>query len=109
LEIWRSSAASPIFNAFSPDAKVPHLIADIRIGECFVLIMFNQLRMNLRRPIVLFPEIFDEDSLLPGDGRRREDVQELFSSRNFISDEDWPVDFHITLATTRDLSRVAEK
>jgi hypothetical protein len=35
-------------------------------------------------------------------GKHTEDVQELLFSSNFISDEDWPVDFHMTLATTRD-------
>jgi hypothetical protein len=59
--------------------KLPHPIAEITIEECFVLIMFNQLRMNLRRPMTLFPEIFDEDSLLHGHGKRMEDVEELFS------------------------------
>jgi hypothetical protein len=61
--------------------------------------------MNLRRPMTLFPEIFDEDSLLHGygDGKHREDVSELLSSSDFVSNEDWPLDFHITLATTQDL------
>jgi len=36
--------------------------------------MFNQLGMNLRRLMTLFPEIFDEDSLLHGYGKRTEDV-----------------------------------
>jgi hypothetical protein len=35
-------------------------------------------------------------------GKHTEDVQELLFSSDFISDEDWPVDFHMTLATTRD-------
>jgi hypothetical protein len=51
--------------------------------------MFNQLRMNLRRNITFPPAIFD-------------DAQELLSSSYFISDEDGPWDFDLTLATTRD-------
>jgi hypothetical protein len=66
--------------------------------------MFNQLGMNLRGLLTLsaFPELFDADSLLHGYGyrKRTEDVEELFSSSDFISEEDRPADFHMTLATT---------
>jgi hypothetical protein len=102
FEIWPSSAASRIFNAFSSHAKLRHSIADIRIRERFVSIMFNQLRMNSRRPMTIFSEIFDEDSLRDGYGKRRtEDLQELLPSGYFISDEDRPADFQLRLATTR--------
>jgi hypothetical protein len=37
--------------------------------------MFNQLRMNLRPPMSLFPEIFDGDPLLDGHGKRLENVR----------------------------------
>jgi hypothetical protein len=103
LEIWASSAASRIFNAFSLHAKLLHSIADIRIGECLVPMMFNQLRMNLRQLMALFPEIADEASQLHGSGKRVEDLEQLLLSSYFISYEDWPVDFHLALATTREL------
>jgi hypothetical protein len=67
-------------------------------------IMFNQVRMNLPRPMTLFPEIFDENSLLPGPGKHKEAVEELLASSYCILDEDWLLDFHMTLGTTRDLS-----
>jgi hypothetical protein len=100
LEIWRFSVAPRIFNAFSPYAKLPHPIADIRIGECLVARMFNQLRMNLRRPLTVFLEMFDQDSLLHGYGKRPKGVEELLSVSNFISSKDCPVAFHMTMATT---------
>jgi hypothetical protein len=55
--------------------------------------------------MALFPEMFDEDSLLHrhGYGKPTEDVSELFSSSDFISEEDWPLECHMALATTRDL------
>jgi hypothetical protein len=59
--------------------------------------------MDLRRVMTLFPEIFDKESLLHGygHGKRVEDVQELSSASSyFISDDDWPLNFHRTLATT---------
>jgi hypothetical protein len=76
LEIWRSSAGSLIFISFSPHAKLPHPITYITIRECLVSIMFNQLRIDLRRPMTLFPETFDKGSLLHGFGygKRTEDV-----------------------------------
>jgi hypothetical protein len=79
LEIWWFFAASRIFNTFSPHAKLPHPIAHIRleydrIGKCFVPRMFNQLKMNLRRPMALFSETFDEDSLLHGYRKHTQDV-----------------------------------
>jgi hypothetical protein len=36
--------------------------------------MFNQLKINLRRPMTVFPGIFNEDCLLHGYGQRREEV-----------------------------------
>jgi hypothetical protein len=100
LEIWRSSAASRIFNVISPDTKLPHSRAEIRRGEGLVPRIFNQLGMNFRRPMTLFPQIFDENSPLHGSGKRREDLYELLSSSDFISDEDWHAYFHMTLAAT---------
>jgi hypothetical protein len=55
--------------------------------------------------MTLFLEIFDEDSLFHGFGKATEEAEDLLSSGHLISDEDWPVGFHITLAITRDLSR----
>jgi hypothetical protein len=49
------------------------------------------------------PEIFDEDSLLDGYGKRKKDFEELLSSRYFISDEDLAVDFDMRLVTIGDL------
>jgi hypothetical protein len=66
LKIWRSSAPSRIFCAFSPHAKLLHPIDDLKIGEYLVPIMFNWLGMNLRRPMILFRNIFDEKPLLHG-------------------------------------------
>jgi hypothetical protein len=55
--------------------------------------------------MTLFPETIDEDSLLHGngDGKHSEEVWKLLSSSHFISDEDWPLDFHMILASTLDL------
>jgi hypothetical protein len=36
------------------------------MGEYLLPIMFNEHRMNLRQSMTLFPEIFDEASLLHG-------------------------------------------
>jgi hypothetical protein len=72
LEIGPSSTGSRIFGAFSPQAKLPDSIADIKIGDCFVPMMFKEPGMNWPRAIILFPEIFDEDSLLPGYGKLTE-------------------------------------
>jgi hypothetical protein len=65
--------------------------------------MLNELRMNLRRLMTLFPEIFHEDPLPHQYRKRAENGQELLSSGDFISDEDQPMYFHIILATTRDV------
>jgi hypothetical protein len=64
--------------------------------------MFNQLRMNLRRPLTIFSERFANDSraLLDGYGKPTENIEHLLSSSHFISDEDQLADFHLTLATT---------
>jgi hypothetical protein len=40
--------------------------------------MVNQVWMNLRRPMIIFLEIFDEDSLLHGYGKRTEQVRKTF-------------------------------
>jgi hypothetical protein len=77
----------------SPHAKLLHSIADIRIGECLVPILFNELGTSLRPAMTVFPEIFNEDSLLHEYGKRTKDVKELLSSSLLISDEDWPADF----------------
>jgi hypothetical protein len=88
LEISWSSAASQIFKAFSPHAKLLHPIAGTRIGECPVPVMFNKLRMNLRRAMTLFPEIFNQDSMFQGYGKQKQGVEELLPSSDLISDED---------------------
>jgi hypothetical protein len=63
-----------------------------------VPITFNELGRNLRRPMTLFPEIFNEAALLHGYGKCREGVWEFLYASYFLSDEHCPLDFHKTLA-----------